>query len=236
MATGKSNYYAPNFQDIRNRAFGRLVALEHLGRLGKSSASYWSCLCVCGATKNVRADHLRAGLIESCGCLMRETTAAGKNRKHGKCRTRVYNIWHHVIRRCTKPNASGYERYGAVGITVCERWRSFENFLADMGEPPSMSHTLDRYPHQKGNYEPDNCRWATMKEQNRNRRSNQNITWGGVTKCAKDWCIQYGIEQATFVARRRKGWGIEEALKTLPGHPRQVTQETSRSPRLRSMQ
>lgn len=93
-----------------------------------------------------------------------------RNYSHGLSQTRTYEAWKHMIQRCTNPHAKHFSYYGGRGITVCERWlSSFENFLADMGErPPGL--TLDRYPDNDGNYEPDNCRWATWTQQAANRR------------------------------------------------------------------
>ncbi|MGY8988455.1 MAG: hypothetical protein ACKVG7_07840, partial [Flavobacteriales bacterium] len=108
-----------------------------------------------------------------------------------------------------------YDGYGGRGISVCDRWRdSFENFLADMGERPSNEHSIDRKDND-GNYEPDNCRWATKKEQGRNRRSNRILTFNNKTQTLIEWSEELGISSAVIRQRiKASGWSIEEALTT----------------------
>lgn len=116
--------------------------------------------------------------------------------------------------RCLNPNTIGYARYGGRGITVCERWLSFENFLADMGEPPP-GFTIDRYPDNDGNYEPANCRWATSKEQSRNKVSTKFVTFRDETMSLAEAIERFGRRgKATISARLRRGWDLERALLT----------------------
>ncbi len=100
-------------------------------------------------------------------------TSHGHTKNYGP--TPTYRAWSNMMTRCNNPNATKFEFYGARGISVCERWASFENFLADVGERPSSAHSLDRYPDPNGDYEPNNIRWATQTEQCRNRRSNRAV-------------------------------------------------------------
>lgn len=137
--------------------FGRLIAIEAISRYE------WAFKCDCGSIKIVLLSNVRNGRTRSCGCLRREL-ASVNNTTHGAPRTR--QTWKNMIMRCRDPDARWY---GAKGVTVCEQWMVFENFLADMGPcPPGF--TIDRYPNFDGNYEPGNCRWASPTEQNENRR------------------------------------------------------------------
>lgn len=143
-----------------------------------------------------------------------------RNFKHGEAPsgrpTTEYVIWQGMIQRCTNPNNKRYYLYGARGISVCDRWiHDFVAFRQDMGKRPSQAHSIDRYPNKNGNYEPDNCRWATLREQSRNIRSNVFITFNSETLCVNDWATKTGIHKDTIRDRLRRGLSPEEIF-TLP--------------------
>jgi hypothetical protein len=149
--------------------FGRLTVAA-LAPPAKSRQRRWRCVCDCGGETITRSDNLTRGRAQSCGCRQKEAvTEICKSRAtHGLSRSRIYVSWCHMIDRCLNPNNAKFHHYGERGITVCERWKKFDNFYADMGEMPDGL-TLERRDNSKG-YSPDNCVWATYTEQNRNRR------------------------------------------------------------------
>jgi hypothetical protein len=125
-----------------------------------------------------------------------------------------YAIWYFMVLRCTDERAPNWPDYGARGIIVCERWRdSFAAFIADMGGRPSSKHSLDRKDND-GNYEPQNCRWATKLEQARNQRRNRRLTWKGETFCLTEWAEKTGVPSQTIWIRIQHGWSVDEALST----------------------
>lgn len=156
--------------DLIGSRFCRLLVQSRAdNRDGKTT---WLCLCDCGNEITVPAARLQAGGTKSCGCLAKEYRKGNQARRsHGHAganRSRAYNSWSGMFQRCENPNCEKYPDYGGRGIIVCKRWQTFENFYADMGDPP-VGHTLDRR-NNDGNYEPGNCRWATVKVQQNNRR------------------------------------------------------------------
>jgi hypothetical protein len=115
--------------------------------------------------------------------------------------------------RCFNVNGEDFHLYGGRGVTVCDRWRdSYPAFLADMGPRPSPAHSIDRFPDPNGNYEPGNCRWATMKEQQNNRRNNHRVTHGGLTLTVTDWSLRTGLSRQLIRYRLSHGWSVERAL------------------------
>lgn len=130
--------------------------------------------------------------------------------KHGQCKTSTYSAWTAMMRRCYTPSVPNFERWGGRGIRVCERWRDFRNFLADMGPRPTGL-SLDRI-NNDGNYEPGNCRWATREQQGRNTATTRNITFAGKTQCLSDWAAEVGITPHGLYYRLQRGWPLERAL------------------------
>lgn len=134
--------------------------------------------------------------------------------KHGLSYTPEYRAWQQMRLRCLDPKHAAYANYGGRGITVCDRWKSSpENFFADMGRKPTPLHELDRKDNDKG-YSPENCRWATRKANDRNRRSNRMVTHGGQTHALAEWCDRLGLPRDTIKKRLDGGWSVADALTT----------------------
>lgn len=159
---------ANGFKDMTGLRFGRLTVLKRF--FSPSKSAKWLAACDCGETTIVHGAKLRNGHTQSCGCL-RSHVARARELKHGLSRTPIYNRWRGILNRCRNPKADAYKWYGARGIDVCERWLSFDNFLADMGMPADGME-LDRI-NPDGNYEPSNCAWVTHQANCQNRRNNR---------------------------------------------------------------
>lgn len=157
-------------EDLTGRIFERLTVIE-MDRT-RSGRPRWLCRCTCGSIKSVAACELKAGKTKSCGCFDADRKKT-ETVKHGFNRTPTYVCWSNMHARCSNPSRPDFERYGGRGIRVCAAWSDFATFLADMGEKP-VGLSLDRIDNN-GNYEPDNCRWATASEQRRNQRSKAEI-------------------------------------------------------------
>lgn len=202
--------------DLTNKRFGRLIVIR-IADNNKFRHICWLCLCDCGKEKVIRGCNLKSGDTKSCGCLQIDISTKHGYAVRGK-ESGIYHSWEGIIQRCTNPNNSAYHRYGGRGITVCDRWRKFENFLEDMGEKPTDK-TIDRIKNDKG-YFKENCRWATREEQNRNKRSNRLIIHDGRTQCLIAWAEEIGVNKNTILNRLRRGWSIDEALTTPVGKNR----------------
>ena len=159
--------------DMTDKRFTRLTVINQAGK-NHRNAILWNCLCDCGVKLVVIGHSLRNGNTKSCGCYNIDSIIKRNKLKktHGMRESPEYSVWVSMKDRCTNLNGQKYESYMKRGIAVCDRWKdSFENFYEDMGPRPSNKYSLDRI-NNNGNYEPSNCRWATITEQNRNRRGN----------------------------------------------------------------
>jgi hypothetical protein len=211
MAKNNDRRVPHNFKDRTGQVFGRLTVLGR-GEF-RPEQTMWRCRCECGAEKEVDGKSLLYGRTVSCGCRMRETGALRATHgeaRHGQLSTE-YKVWLSMVNRCTNPNNRTYPQYGGRGVTVCERWRSFEAFLEDMGRKPTPLHTIDRIDNAKG-YEPGNCRWATRRQQCENRSMTVWITINGVTRCLSEWARMAGVHRETIRQRLRRGVPPEMAI------------------------
>lgn len=191
----------------------RTVERYHGYRNGKH---WWWCKCACGSEWAVQTGNLLG--TRSCGCLKHELFQA-RIVKHGHARVgkkiSEYNTWCLIIARCTNPNSPQFANYGGRGIKICEEWRhSFETFLAYVGRRPSPQHSLDRFPNNGGNYEPGNVRWATPKQQCRNKRNNRLITFGDQTMTIEEWSEKLACAPESLKYRLDAGWDVGLALRT----------------------
>lgn len=197
-----------NFKDLTGQKFGRLTVLDRLHNYHEKNAC-WLCVCECGNLAKVNTPNLRSGRTMSCGCLRKEV-----NTKHGKYNTRLYDIWASMKKRCYYHKHKNYKFYGGRGVKVYDEWRNnFQTFYDwAMNNGYKSNLTIDRID-VNGNYEPNNCRWVTMKQQSRNTRRNRYFTYNGETHCISEWCEILGLNYNTINGRLRRKLTIEEALE-----------------------
>ena len=192
--------------DLTGERFGKLTVVGFAGRDAHGNA-LWHCECECGNLATVRADRIKSGKTKSCGCIKRES-----RKKHGKSSARIYRIWTNMKTRCGNANVGSFRLYGAEGKTVCEEWQQFAPFYEwSMANGYADNLTIERKDNGKG-YSPENCVWATMKDQQNNRRNNHLVTHNGETKTISQWAEITGMRQATIWARLKNGWDVEKAL------------------------
>lgn len=199
-------------QDRAGERFGRFLIVSPV-RDPRRGGFSWLCRCDCGNERVVPYADLKRGRSTSCGCYCNEQRQAQRGRvnvTHGQSKASIYHTWRSMLARCGNPNNTSYSHYGGRGIAVCERWLSFENFYADMGDAP-LGKSLDRID-PNGNYEPNNCRWSTQKEQQRNRVSHRLLTIRGETHPASVWAELRGLRQDTLNRRLARGWRPEDAV------------------------
>lgn len=195
------------------------VAHRTYGKTKRRTALFYYCRCVCGSERWYDKYAITNRRIKSCGCIT-------KSRKHNGRNTRLYNIWHGIKRRCDNSNFKGYKYYGGKGVTYHSSWKDFEPFrdwAISAGYNDTL--TIDRID-VNGNYEPDNCRWVTMKVQQNNKTTNTFIEYNGVTHTITEWSEIYN--EPRLGSRLKLGWSFEEAAGLKP-HQRKESIRTSES-------
>ena len=198
--------------DLKGQTFGYLEVLE----IASTIPTKWLCRCYCSNLHITTGQCLRNGTSTSCGCKTSELLSEAK-KTHGLHDTPEHGVWAGMKQRCYNKNTDAYKNYGGRGITVCAEWKDdFAQFYTDMGKRPDDSYSIDRIDNDKG-YTPENCRWVTRYEQNRNHRRNNWLTHNGETKCITDWAEEIGITQQAMQSRLSR-MPLERAL-SLPGHP-----------------
>jgi hypothetical protein len=194
---------------MTGQRFEKLVVTER-GPNSPGGITRWKCVCDCGNSSLVAGTDLRAGRAVSCGC---SKTIRGKEHRshvHGHSRSKTYASWCAAVQRCTNPKNPKWSIYGDRGITVCEHWRTFENFLADMGErPPGTS--LDRLDNEKG-YQPGNCRWASDWTQQNNRRNAVRYEYQGRSYSMTELAAAVGMPFRALRSRLYRGMSVDDAV------------------------
>lgn len=196
--------------------FDRLVVQSHIGP-DQYGSIHWRCICDCGNVTDVKNYDLTSGHTRSCGCLRPDATSASIT-THGLSYSRLYRVWSGMIARCTIPSCTGYNNYGGRGITICDEWKSdflsFYKWAISHGYQKGL--TIDRKD-VNGDYCPENCRWATKKQQANNKRGTTYIVYNGLSMTISEASEQYGIPRDVLSRRIRDGWSDENAIE-LPLH------------------
>lgn len=194
--------------DLRWRRFGRLVAIAQAGRDPRGGV-LWLCFCDCGNSSVCLAANLRKGNSTSCGCKTRE----GKHlHARGGVGTPTYQTWLHMRQRCLNTGDDAFENYGGRGVTICPEWSDFSVFLCDMGPRPEGK-TIDRIDNSAG-YSKDNCRWASSKQQLRNKRNNHLVFWANREMTLAEAIEGSGLTHQVVTSRLRLGWSLDAAINT----------------------
>lgn len=193
-------------KDLTGMTFGRLTVVARSGK-NKHGDSIWKCKCECGKTLSVAGGHLSSGHTRSCGCLAHDVHVK-QLQSHGITtggKPRTFVVWNGMKARCLNPNSTSYKNYGARGIGICDEWMTFENFHKwAMANGYSDGLQIDRIDND-GDYRPENCRWVSRSENQRNTSRTNMITINGRTQCASDWIRELGISKTTFYRDLRRG-------------------------------
>lgn len=205
--------------DLTGQRFGRLTVIKPIDKVGVRHK--WLCKCDCGNKTIVIGNNIKNGDTVSCGCYAREKSAE-RLATHRKTKSRLFHVWQSMKQRCENPHAHAYADYGGRGIKVCDKWSNdfvtFEEWALAHGYDENALHgecTLDRID-VNGNYEPSNCRWVDMAQQQNNKRSAVLITYNGRTMSVADWSRETGLSHSAILGRIRRGWNVEKALTTPP--------------------
>ncbi|MOA07510.1 hypothetical protein D3C78_1272110 [compost metagenome] len=196
--------------DLTGKRFERWIVLELSHQKGKML--YWKCRCDCGNERAVFGADLKRGISRSCGCLAYEERKQ-RMRKHGHFDHPAYGSWKKMRYRCLDPRDDSFKEYGGRGITICHKWLAFDGFWEDMGPTWFEGSSIDRID-TDGNYQPDNCRWATPKQQANNRRTNVMVTLAdGRRMTITEACEVYGISRRAVYSRKLYGWPESDWFK-----------------------
>lgn len=206
-------------KDLTGRQFGFLTVLETSNNRSNEGRKVWKCLCECGNVVEKDTKALLTGGVRSCGCKRAELhNQSDKCVKHGMYNTRLYRTWSAMRNRCSNSANHAYRYYGGRGITVCSEWEEFESFMEWAMENGYQENlTIDRI-NVDGNYEPDNCRWATLEIQANNKRTSKYIEFQGEKHTVSEWSRITGFSKELIAQRLKRGWTEEETL-TIPPIP-----------------
>ena len=199
------------YVDLKGKTFGRLVVVKYFGK-DKHRRAMWKCACTCGKSTVVAGVNLQKEYTKSCGCLFMELNK-GITVENGEM-TKLYGVWSKMKDRCLNHASKDYRHYGGRGISIFYGWMKYENFHKWAHDNGYAEHLTIERIRNNGDYEPANCRWATRKEQSRNKDNNKIITFKGQAMTVIQWAEKLSIKRFTLYARFNNGWSVERALTT----------------------
>lgn len=200
-------------EDLTGKNFNNLKVLDFDSN--KGGRTYWKCRCICGNICIAEAYKIKSGHTKSCGCLSEANKKKLRENsiKHQKTNTKLYRVWQNMKRRCDTPSLKSYKHYGGRGITVCKEWRNdfmnFYNWAINNGYKENL--TIERID-VNGNYQPNNCRWATAKEQANNKRNNKFVKYKDKKLSINQWSEKTGIKRETIAWRLKHDFPLEKVF------------------------